>query len=221
MDLVFDNFVMERRFLASVMYGLAMFGVLNVLLPLVMGVDHFTGLIVAAAATPASVALLSFRVRTVVSPQGAMLTLAMTGAMLGAVWYGRVFIPPAPLAMPEAAVGHGTQGSWECLPGSMHQIRANQLDGLRCGSLLREPGGLKDAVVHVWTFNGSEVVRITPERLSCDGDGVVYRSIFPAERLPKDPIGTWSCETFTTNGQLVGVKKFEVVRTETEDGEIR
>ena len=217
MDLVFDNFVMERRFLASAMYGLAMFGVLNVMLPLVAKVDHLTALIVAAAATPASVALLSFRVRQVVSPQGALLTLAMTGALLGAVFYGRVFIPPAPLAMPEAAVGHGSQGNWECLPGSMHQIRADQLDGLRCGSLLREPGGVKEQVVHVWTFKGSEVLRITPERLHCDGDGVVYRSLFPAERLPKEPIGMWACETFTINGQLVGVKKFEVVKTETPE----
>ncbi len=214
MDLVFDNFVMERRFLAAAMYGLAMFGVLNVLLPLVGGVDHRTGLIVAAAATPASVALLTFRVRQVLAPQGALLTLAMTGAMLGAVWYGRVFIPPAPLAMPETTVGHGTQGNWECLPGSMHEILATQLDGLRCGSLLREPGGLKEPVVHVWTFRGAEIARIEPTRMHCDGDGVVYRSIFPSEKLPANPVGTWTCETFTVGGQLVGLRKFEVLTPE-------
>src|SRR5690349_22996817 len=50
MDLVFDNFIMERRFLASAMYGLAMFGVLNVLLPLVAALDHRTSLVIAAAA---------------------------------------------------------------------------------------------------------------------------------------------------------------------------
>jgi hypothetical protein len=191
-----------------------MFGVLNVLLPLVMGVDHLTGLIVAAAATPTSVALLSFRVRQVVSPQGALLTLAMTGALLGAVWYGRVFIPPAPLAMPETAVGHGTPGNWECLPGSMHEILAAQLEGLRCGSLLREPGGLKEQVVHVWTFRGKEIARVPPDRMRCDGDGAVYRSVFPTEKLPKDPVGTWTCETFTLGGQLVGLRKFVVLTPE-------
>src|SRR5213075_2735286 len=36
LDLVFDNFVMERRFLASTMYGLAMFGMLNVMMPLLV-----------------------------------------------------------------------------------------------------------------------------------------------------------------------------------------
>ena len=60
MDLVFDHFVMERRWLASAMYGLAMFSLLNVLLPLVVECDHATGLIVTGAATPASVALLTF-----------------------------------------------------------------------------------------------------------------------------------------------------------------
>jgi hypothetical protein len=202
MDLVFDNFIMERRLLASAMYGFAMFGVLNVLLPLVVGVDHRTGLIVAAAATPASVALLSFSVKQVLSPQGALLTLAMTGVLLGGVWYGRAFIPPAPLAMTETAVGHGTTGSYECLPGSKHQIRASQLDGLRCGSLLRE---------HVWTFHGQELARVTPDRLTCDGDGVVYRSVFPPKQLPVDPTGMWSCTTYTLGGQLVGLRKFEVL----------
>ncbi len=211
MDLVFDHFVMERRWLASAMYGLAMFALLNVLLPLVLEIDHRTSLICAAAATPTSVALLSFSVRQVLSPQGAILTLATTGGLLGAVWYGRAFIPPAPLAMPETAVGHGTEGSYECLPPSKHQLRRDQLDRLRCGSLLREPGGLKEPIEHVWTLRGSEVARVAPDRIECDGDGVVYRSYFPAEDLPKDPIGMWSCETYTLGGQLVGVKRFEVI----------
>lgn len=216
MDLVFDNFVMERRLLASAMYGLAMFGLLNVLMPLVMGIDHLTGLIVAAAATPASVALLSFSVRQVLSPQGAILTLAMTGVMLAAVWYGRSFIPPAPLAMPETTVGHGSVGSYECLPGSAHRIPADKLDGLRCGSLLREPGGLKEEVVHVWTRRGHELARVKPEPMHCDRDGdtIIYRSFFPQDKLPKDPTGTWSCETFTVGEQLVGVRKFEVLPSE-------
>jgi hypothetical protein len=213
MDLVFDNFVMERRWLASSMYGLAMFSLLNVLLPLVSGLDHLTSLIVAAAATPASVALLSFSIRQVLSPQGALLTLGLTGALLGAVWYGRTFIPPAPLAMTESSVGHGTRGSYECLPASAHRIPKDQLDDLRCGSLLREPGKPKEPIVHVWTLRGHELARITPEELSCDTDGdtEVWRSYFPKDKLPANPTGTWSCETWTLGGQLVGVRKFEVI----------
>jgi hypothetical protein len=216
MDLVFDNFVMERRLLASAMYGLAMFGVLNVMLPLVAGLDHRTGLVVAASAAPAAVALLSFSLRQVASPRGALLVVVVTGGLLAAVWYGRTFVPPAPLAMLETAVGHGTIGSYECLPGSKHQIRANQIDGLRCGSMLREPGGLKEDVVHVWSRRGHELARLTPEHMRCnDGDGEVFRSFFPMSELPADPTGRWACTTLTEGGQLVGVRKFEIV---TADG---
>src|SRR5262249_53949832 len=154
---------------------------------------HLTGLIVAAAATPAMVALLSFSVRTVLSPQGALLTTGSTGVLLLLVWVGRTAIPPAPLAMPESSVGHGTLGRYKCLPSSKHRLRSNQLDGLRCGSLLREPGGIKEPVVHVWTFRGNELERVTPERIECDGDGIVYRSYFPQKLLPRDAAGKWSC----------------------------
>lgn len=213
LDLVFDNFVMERRLLASAMYGLAMFGVLNVMLPLVAGLDHRAGLIIAAAATPASVALLSFSLRQVLAARGVLLVIAATGGLLCAVWYGRAFVPPAPLAMLETAVGHGTLGSYECLPGSKHQIRTDELDGLRCGSMLREPGGLKEDVIHIWSRQGRELARVTPEHMRChDGDGEVFRSRFPIGELPADPTGKWACTTMTVGGQLVGVRKFEVVR---------
>lgn len=214
MDLVFDNFIMERRLLASAMYGLAMFALLNVLLPLLAGLDHLSSLVIAAAATPASVALLSFSIKQVLSPQGALLTVTMTGALLGAVWFGRVLIPPAPLAMPESTVGHGSAGSYECLPPSKHVMRAHQLDGLRCGSLLREPGGIKEGVVHVWRHAGRELVRITPERVRCDGEGAVFRSHLPPQLVPKDPTGSWTCTTLTLGGQLVGMRGFDVIRAD-------
>jgi len=212
LDLVFDNFIMERRLLASAMYGLAMFGVLNVMLPLVGGFDHLSGLIIAALATPASVALLSFSIKQVASPQGALLTVTLTGALFGLVWFGRAAIPPAPLAMPETSVGHGDPSPYECLPPSKHVMRAHQLDSLRCGSLLREPGGIKEGIVHVWTLDGREIDRVAPTRLPCDGDDAVFVSFITPGRIPTDPTGTWVCTTLTEGGQLVGIRKFKVIR---------
>ena len=48
-----------------------------------------------------------------------------------------------------------------------------------------------------------------------DGDAVVFVSEFPQAKLPADPAGKWSCTTLTLGGQLVGVRKFEVL---TKDG---
>ena len=120
--------------------------------------------------------------------------------------------------MPETAVGHGTAGTYECLPASKHYLRTNQLDGLRCGSMLREPGGLKEPVVHVWTLRGRELVPpIAPDRQDCDGgDAIVFLSYFPVDQLPADPTGSWACETHTLRGQLVGRRKFEVVRADSQ-----
>jgi hypothetical protein len=212
MDIVFDNFIMERRWLASAMYGLAMFAMLNVMLPLLLGIDHLTSLIVAAAATPTAVALLSFSIKQVLSSEGVLLTIGITAAMLAGVWFGRVAIPPAPLAMYETAVGHGTPGNYECLPASKHVIDAAQLDGLRCGSMLREPGGIKEPVLHVWTHRGKRLgPALHPDTLQCDDpEAVVVKSTFPVDQMPADPSGAWACLTYTVGGQLVGIRKFKV-----------
>jgi Family of unknown function (DUF5924) len=220
LDLVFDNVIMERRWLASAMYGLAMFGVLNVLMPLVAGTDHFTGLMVAAGATPLSVALLSFSARAVLSPQGALLTVLATAAMLGLASAGRTAVPAVPLVMLESAVGHGTFGSYECMPASKRTLLSTQLDGLRCGSFVAEPGGVKAAIEHRWLHRGHLVLRTRAAPLSCDGDGQerrVFRSALPIDQVPAHPEGRWQCAIYTESGQLLGIRRFLVTSPGAED----
>ena len=48
-----------------------------------------------------------------------------------------------------------------------------------------------------------------------DGNGEVFRSMFPMGEMPPDPTGRWACTTMTVGGQLVGVRKFQIV---TPDG---
>ncbi len=212
LDLVFDNFIMERRIIASAMYGVAMFGVLNVMLPMVFGVRHFQGLLIAAAATPPAVALLSFPTRRVLALRGIAITFGVTGLMILGAYFGRAAVPPTPLAMIAGAVGHGTEGSYECVPASKRVLRGAQLDGLRCGALLSKPGGLTEPIVHRWT-HGRRLVYVTePARVDgCDEEGPVYRSYLPPSRLPADPTGSWTCKTETMDGQLVGMRRFKVI----------
>lgn len=213
LDLVFDHVVMERRWLAAAMYGLAMFGALDVLGPLVLGTDHLTGVLLAAAATPAAVAFLGFSLRQVLSPQGALWTAAATAGLLALVWWGRAAVPPVPLAQLEATVGHGSYGSHECLPAPKRLLAADELAGLRCGSLLASPGGLREAVEHRYVHGDRVVAVVRPTVLTCDGearDRMVVRSVLPASALPAHPQGRWRCATHTTSGQLVGLRHFTV-----------
>lgn len=214
LDLVFDHVVMERRWLAAAMYGLAMFGVLDVLGPLVLGTDHLTGVLLAAVATPAAVAFLGFPLRQVLSPQGALATVVATAALLALVWWGRSAVPPVPLAQLEATVGHGTYGSHECLPAPKRLIPSDELEGLRCGALLAAPGGLREAVEHHYVHGDRLIAVVRPAVLTCDGearDRQVVRSLLPASALPTQPLGRWFCATYTTSGQLVGLRRFTVI----------
>jgi hypothetical protein len=213
LDVVFDRFIMERRGLASIMYGVCLFAVLNLMLPLTLRLPHFQALLIAAAATAPAVALLTFRVRSVFSLHGLPLTLLAAAGLTTGAWFGRVVVPPAPLAMAAGAVGHGSLGSLEGLPSRKTRMRAGQLSLLRCGCELIEPGGLIDSVIHVWTFRGRTVARIVPAEVNDDDPrSSLLRSFLPAAALPRDPVGAWTCRVETFGGQLVGVMPFEVVR---------
>jgi len=207
---VFDNFIMERRIIASTMYGLCVFGVLNLNLPLVFGFQHFDALLVAAGATTPTVALLTFRMKTVFRPRGIALTFGVTVALVVAAYYGRVAVPPAPMAMSHGGVGHGAPGRYECVPGPIDEMRRDQLEDLRCVSQISEPGGLRDEIVHVWRQGRREIARITPEPMT-DCHGLVVRSVLGQARVPTDPRGKWSCTVETADGQLVGRVGWKVI----------
>ena len=209
LDVIFDNFIMRVRVLASLLYGVCLFGVLNLMLPIVFHFAHLRALVIAAATTAPAVALLSFRVRTVFSSRGIGLVMGATFGLCAAAWYGRAWIPPAPLAMSEGAVGSGTPGSHETLPGKKMRIRKSELDHLRCGSLLTEPGGLRDRIVHVWRFRGETFARLEPSRVPTDEAGVLLLSSLTT--LPPNPVGDWSCSVETDDGQLVGRMGFAIL----------
>ncbi len=191
------------------MYGLCMFAVLNLLLPLSFHVPHFGALMTAAAITPLAVALLSYPLSSVFQAKGMGLVGACTAGLVAGCYYGRASIPPAPMAMAAGGIGHGTKGSYECIPGPIRRMKASQMKALRCVSEITEPGGLNDAVRHVWKHRGREVLRVTPSKIHrCPGE--VLLSELGADAIPKDASGRWSCTVETVDGQLVGLMSFEV-----------
>jgi hypothetical protein len=210
MDVIFDQFIMRRRWLVAMIYGVGLFGVLNLLLPLLTELTHLKALLIAAASAPAATALLSFRVRSVLTPAGLAILVGATALTTAAVWFGRVAVPPAPLAMIYGAVGHGAPGEYEVMPGRITHLRSGQLAELRCATQLAAPGGLHDTLVHVWRQRREVVARLTPEEVPSDEPtGHILLSRLP--ELPADPLGKWSCTLETSDGQLVGRVRFVVI----------
>lgn len=209
LDLVFDNFIMEHKKIAAGMYGLCMFAVLNVLLPLTFHVPHFDALMIAAVITPTAVALLSYPISSVLLGRGLFMVIATTGALGLGCYFGRSLVPPAPMGMSAGGIGHGTPGSYECVPGPIRQMRAQEVNGLRCVSEISAPGGMNDQLVHRWVHNGKELARRSPAQMGTCA-GVVLRSELSDSELPRHLQGEWSCRVETEDGQLVGLMKFVV-----------
>ncbi len=222
MDLVFDNFIMEHKNIAAGMYGLCMFSVLNLLLPLVFHWHHFTSLMTAAAITPVAVALLSYPVASIFRGKGLALVIGATSALLVGCYFGRSFVPPAPMGMGAGGIGHGTPGTYECVPGPVEGLSVDTLQELRCVTKINEPGGLNDDVVHVWLHEGKELVRKSPDKMQgCSGE--VLRSYLEPAEMPESRAGKWQCRVETEDGQLVGLVSFAVPKkdaTNTGEGKV-
>ena len=167
MDLVFDNFVMERRLLASAMYGLAMFGVLNVLLPLVAGVDHLTGLIVAAAATPAV-----GRAAVVLGAPGAVAAGRAAHRRddrrrcSARVWYGRAF-DPAGAARDARDRGRPRHDRQLRVPARLASTRSAPTSSTACAAArcCASRAGSRRTSSTCGRSRGQELARVTPERM--------------------------------------------------------
>jgi len=210
MDLVMDNFIMQKRLIAAFMYAICMFGVLNMMLPIALPVSHFDALIAAAAVAVPSVALLTFPMRAVLTFRGLAFTIGGTALLAIGAQYAAPYVPPAPMAMSEAGVSHGTAGSYEEVPGHKSVIAAGQLDGLRCVTRLTKPGGLHDTIVHIWQ-HGDVSWRVEPERVGgAQVKGFLFRSFGTELATGGDPRGDWKCRVETGGGQLVGVLRFRI-----------
>ena len=210
MDLLFDNFIMERKALAASMYGIAFFCMLNLMLPIVFEFEHFFALMFAATITPLTVALLTFRLRNVFSSKGAIIIGTSTLATIALAWFGRIIFPPVPTSLSDIAVGHGTRGSYECLPSTKKEVPANALEFLRCGSTTSMLGDVENEIVHRWIFEQESLQIKSPENvIGCGSD--LYVSYISTDELPEDPIGKWSCRVETKGGQLIGQTHFEIV----------
>jgi hypothetical protein len=210
LDVVFDQYILPNRPAAALLYGICLFALLNLILPLLTTLSHAQSLLLAGLAAPPAAALLRFRVRTVLAPLGLLVTLAIAGGVGAGAWLLRSAIPPAPLALVYGAVGHGAPGAYEVLPGKITVVRAGQLDELRCVTQLVDPSGAPDPLLHVWRHRGRIVATVAPTDVASDEPASrVLRSMLPA--LPEDPLGSWSCTVQTDEGQLVGRVSWKVV----------
>jgi len=202
--------VLPRAWATSVFFLAAVFGALNVALPLV-GVSRRWAVMVGAfvavlGLTPTLRRRLAWSWS---SALGVMLVVALAGAWLALL--ARAWIPPAPLSLGRGAMALAVRdGEPEGLLGGAIAVAALRENGaLVAYTPIHAPVGLRQPVAHVWRLRGHvvDVVALTPVR---GGRREGYRTFSRKTEFPSDPVGRWSVDVVTDSGQLIGRLRFTV-----------
>jgi hypothetical protein len=212
LDVVFDQLLMRWKVAASIFYFITLFACLNLVIPALLPNSRSLVTMTAAAAISAlSFWMMHVPLRHLERPAvAAGLAVWTLGAVLG-VYFGRAGVPPVAMYVSYGAVGP------ELLSDGRLAVEASKLHH----SLIRElhavtdvivPGGKGDRLVHVWTHDGKEVAHVTEVDPRAEGPvGTVrLRSQLPTEALASDPVGAWTVDVMTQDGQLVGRALFEI-----------
>ncbi|MBN1773955.1 MAG: DUF2914 domain-containing protein [Deltaproteobacteria bacterium] len=214
LDVVFDNYVMRWRALASVLYLITVFGCLNLVVPVLLPWLPVSWTLLGAAGLSALVFLtLHFRLRFLVSRWGLVLTLVLVAAAMFGAYAGRKGIPPVPYYVQSAAAGVIVRADGRVLDAPA-EIPAPDLPRVVAATDVALPAGGIEPFRHVWRREGREVARVEPEEVRLAGPPPAVRltSRLPADRLPQERLGEWVVDVETSAGQLVGRADFEVGR---------
>jgi hypothetical protein len=123
------------------------------------------------------------------------------------VWELREQVPAAGLAVQSARITQSLEG---LEPGTqVERLTAADLDrGVIAFAAIRAPAGLAQAVVFEWR-HGGEVERIEHEIHGGREEG--YRTYSRKQLFPADPLGRWTVDILTPQGQLLKRLRFNVV----------
>lgn len=199
----YQSALLRGRWIELGLFGLGLFGSLNVAFPLV-GVQSLWGLLLAGAGSMLALTPVFRRVqhgqwRSAVGQ--ATLAAVLVGAML---WWGRDWIPPVPLHLSRGTFAHHVSGLEPVNP--VERIDAGRLrewGRLTAFASIVAPTGLREPVVHVWLKDGTRVARM-PVAVVTGGRPGGFRTYSWKRDLGQDPAGVWEVEIRTAHDRLIG-----------------
>ncbi len=136
--------------------------------------------------------------------------MAALGAALAAflattlVWWGRDLIPPGPLHLSAATFARSVEELAPVEP--IRKVSASDLHawgGLVCFTAVSAPAGLIEPIYHLWQKNGTPFARIALSPIKGGRPGG-YRTHSKRPDLGSDPVGQWTVDVVTGQGQLIG-----------------
>ena len=209
-DPLYRWLVRGRAWAHDLLLGFSMFAALNVALPLVrvrpiLALEGSAALAVLAL-TPA------LRQGGAVSWRKAHGRAALAACLaMVAVWYARAVVPPAPLFLARSVAARAVTDLTpiDVIDGAVPAATVAEWGGLAAYTAVYAPGGLQQAIQHVWSKNGVPFARIplSPVR---GGRAEGFRTFSVTRNLTAPFDGRYTVDVVTASGQLIGRLRFAV-----------
>ncbi|MBN1531099.1 MAG: DUF2914 domain-containing protein [Spirochaetes bacterium] len=203
---LYQRFVLPYPVLGSLFYSLTIFCVLNLVFPVIFGMQNLWSLLLSGAI--ASVTVLLFinpHIPLLRGGKNILLSLAGIAFFLCILWFGRSVIPPAPLRLVHATACEAVTG---LTPVNPFLARSGTgLDEVYFFSSILAPRGLRERVFHVWRRGGRRLFAVDLRDIR-GGRKEGFRT-WSRHRLAGER-GDFTVEVWTAGGQLVGQRDFSI-----------
>ncbi|MBR58207.1 MAG: hypothetical protein CMH54_09320 [Myxococcales bacterium] len=225
LDIVFDNYLMKWKTIASGFYVFTLFACLNVALPSILpDIASIWTLLLAGVLSMAAFLLMHFPARLLREKVYISWLVAIILVWLTSIYMVRKWIPPVPMYLTHAAVGPALV-TGETVEEEKGMVLEMEVKALHRTVMDRDlfaitevvaPGGLGEKLRHRWrqlgpngaTYGAGTVVLPTEKR------GVVrVQSKLPIAKVKEhgeDTTGRWIVDVLTGDGRLVGRTGFRV-----------
>lgn len=195
--------VLRYPWMAQVLFAFGLFSSMNVGLPFI-GVRSGWALLLSATFSPLAITP-AIRRRFALSWRNATLAAAV-GTLLVAtsIWWVRDWIPPGPLHLSAATFARSVEELAPVEP--IRKVSAADLrawGGLVCFTAVSAPAGLREPIYHIWQKDGILFARIALSPIKGGRQGG-YRTYSKRSDLGADPVGRWTVDVLTVQGQLIG-----------------
>ncbi len=208
LDVVYDQALSRHWFFLSTFFAFTLFAVVNVMVPVLFHLPSLVALGIASLISFAGFASFCWGHSPHPPGRNRQAMLGAAAVLLGLVFLGRGWIPPAPLTLASAEFGGAVDPATLRVVGTLDEARAQRR--LAVMTAIRAPMGLADRVRHRWLVNGRVWFVSFPRRVE-GGRREGFR-LWSGVALPDrfGPGDRLRVRVETAAGQLIGIAELPV-----------
>jgi hypothetical protein len=207
---LFKRFIHKSVLASSVYYALIFFCVLNFIFPIIFGLRNIWSLAISGCIGAISALFILYpQIRVNKSKMDILKFFSGIVLSLALLWFGRSFIPPAPLELKYATACERIEEHIPFFPFDLNYIDA--IEEVYFYTAIFAPKGLSEGIDHIWYYNGERLLTIQLREIT-GGRDEGYRTWSKHALL--EGTGKYTVEVWTAGGQFLGEASFVISKIE-------